>query len=375
MKKVGVVNFHFADNFGAVLQCYALQEILQNISKYRIEIIDYRPINIEKDYAILPNPFADKRINTITSLKILINNLRPTKLIKKIKKKSLFNSFRKQYLNLSDYKFNEITKSSIIENSYDYYITGSDQVWNPSILGKIDDIYFLTFNNNRAKKISYAASTGSAIIENEYLNSFISAIEDFQSISIREESSAEFLSKFTEKPINVTLDPTLLLKKEDWNRVSTNGKLAKKYILVYDLQLTETMKEIVNFISEKLNLNVVSYQGSSNYRKGNKSFQFEGPREFLNLYKNAEFVITSSFHGTVFSIIFEKKFITVPHTKVGDRMVDLLKKLGLNERIIYSSNQVTDQIINSEIDYTLPNQILENERKKSIIFLKSALDL
>lgn len=368
MKKIKIITFQNANNYGALLQAYALQSKLSE--KYNVEIIDYKNKIIEKPYKVI-------NINT--------ENL--TKLIKSFIKSIIFyfpnvnrykkmNKFRNQNMNLTDRKY--YTEEELKEKSIpaDVYITGSDQVWNSDITLGLQDSYTLNFGNKTINRISYAASLGNIDIDEQKENIYINKISRINHISVREERAKEILSRLIKKNIDVVLDPTMLLTKFDWIEKTKNLKKEKeKYILSYFVDPDKEFVKIVNKVAEKEKLKVIHFALRKNGVKHIlRSAYTDGPFEFINLIKNAEYIICTSFHATVFSIIFNKKFWVIPHRKTGSRVTNLLKKLDIAERAVDSLEEFEKLDYDKEIDYAKVNKILEIERKKSIEWLENAID-
>lgn len=370
MKKIGIITFHCADNFGAVLQVYSLQKTIE-LMGYNPEIIDFRPYRLTKNYSL----FVDFKksleemgfLRTTKKMLIRIKNFKEN-----YTRKNNFNHFRNKYLNLSSNTF--LTSSELIKRKplYDYYITGSDQVWNPRFFSDIGESYFLDFAVIDSIKIAYAASIANQI-EKDYIDVFRRNLERFDYISVREESAKKTIDKLTEKKVHVTLDPTLLTTEEEWRNISTFNFSTDKYILVYDLVKDPVLISIANRIANQTGYKIISYSSKKGYNNWHSSFSTLNPTEFLGLFDKAEFVITSSFHGTVFSVIFNKPFYTVPHPTRGSRMIDFLNELNLKERIIQNENDDID--FHTVINYESVNKKVSKLRKDSIEFLSNALEI
>lgn len=366
MKKVGIVTFHWADNFGAVLQNYALQKTIEKLD-IEVEDINYIPQQLVKGYGHELNLFElIKEYGIKIGMKSFLYRLYIYKNIENRRK--VFEKFRKEKLSISKKIYKD--EKSIYDNppNYDYYITGSDQVWGPDFYKKSSGIYFLNFINNKGKKIAYAASLAEKVPA-DLISDYKKYVNQFDSIAIREKSGKEFIKTITEKNVEVTLDPTLLLKMDEWSKIAKVPSITEKYILVYDLEYNENVIEIVNEISEKTGIKVINFSNVKKYKNVFGTFLYDGPEEFLGYFKNAEMIITNSFHGTVFSILFNKIFFTIPHTTRGSRMIDLLNELQLNERIIYKK----EEIVTSDIDYVKVEELLEKIREKSVNYLKESL--
>lgn len=356
--EIGILTFHDADNYGAVLQAYALQEVLKSLVE-NVEIINYKQPYILKDYKVL---MLEKK----NLLKSIISNI--YYLNTRISKKYKFYAFRKKYMLITKNKY--YSSSEIIGK--DVFVVGSDQIWNSEITN-FDTTFFLDFCSNKARKIAYAASLGKDKISKDDIKIFKENLNNFDSISVREKNSIDILRKYTNKEIFLCLDPTFLACNSIWNKFIYENKIHYDYLLVYRLTDNEEVLKIADIISKKLNLKVLYI--SNSIRKdsyGFKKIKRVGPNDFLTLFNNASFVVTDSYHGTIFSIIFKKDFITIPHKTRGSRMSSLLQLINLDDRIVTNSNVLND-CFNYKIDYSLTNEILDIERKKSFDFLKQSL--
>ncbi len=369
MKNIIIVTFNKARNFGAMLQEFALQEIIAK-KNYSVKVLNYVDKNIKSAYKIIK---IEK-----TNLKKFIKSFASSVifLLANIKRYKSFNNFEKNNIKLTqEYSENEIKK---IEGLADVYITGSDQVWNCNITNGLSDVYCLNFDSKNKKKISYAASIGNSKIENNFKEIYKEKISKLDEISVREETAQKELENLIiNRKITVVLDPTLLLTKEEWNQKTKNMKQEKeKYILAYDLvEENEDYRRIVETLSEKTGLKVIHFEKRNRFKcKILRSAYSDGPLEFVNLIKNAEYTVVTSFHGTVFSILLNKKTWIIPPKKTGSRVIDLLNKVGLNNRIIYSLDEFNHKNYDENIDYSSVNNILDVERKKSIEWLYNAIE-
>ena len=196
-------------------------------------------------------------------------------------------------------------------------------------------------------------------------------IKNINYISVREETAKELIANFTNKEISVTLDPTLLLSKNDWEKIAITPN-NKSYILLYNMGNMPLTNQIAKTIAKEKKLKILEiFSGNRSLKKlyRHATCPTAGPREFLGLFANASYIVTSSFHGTAFSLIFNKQFVTVAHPTAGSRMRDLLAKLDLSERIVTNINDIPYR----DIDYKKVNAKLDIERQKSIAFLENAL--
>lgn len=357
MKKIGVVTITDNNNYGNRLQCYAVQHfITKNLNMYVDSINNYNGNKLKKT--------IKKTIKTMMNYK---NQKQKNKRYKR------FKSFNK---NIKSSRFiiknGEVNRK--IQDEYDYFITGSDQVWNPTFAGQ--DFYYLNFSKKQPK-ISFSASIGTTKLTPEDKEKIKKSLKDFKAISVREQSAEETIKKLTSrKDIETLVDPTMLLSETEWNNVSKkpeqlNNIKEEKYILNYFLgELPEARKKEIEKIAKKNNCYII------NILDTNDPFYTCGPAEFLYLEKNAFLICTDSFHSSVFAILYNRPFIIFDRkdkaVNMNTRIDTLLSKFKLENRR-YNGKEITKENLNH--DYTEAYKILEKERKKSEKFLKKALDI
>ena len=321
--RIGIITFHRAINYGAVLQTYALQKYL-NISNYDAEVIDYRCEHMENFYKTFT--IKDKSVKQIIRGMLNFKNT--------YKKKREFYRFLDQNVRMSTEvydKFN-IDKANL---RYDKFITGSDQVFNFAC-SNFDKTYFLQFVKNCDNKLSYAASFGMKEIPDSYVKDYKSLLSTFSELSIRENAGQQIVKKLTGKDSELSVDPVFLLTAEEWEKLAKKPKL-KNYILIYKLNTSNLIFDFARKLSKltgrkivALNFDVVDQMKTPDI-KGVYSASVE---EFLGYIKYADYVVTNSFHGTAFSIIFHKEFYVEAlqkDFKPNDRVESLLCLTGLDE--------------------------------------------
>lgn len=364
-----VTTFNKAHNYGAMLQEYALLNLLKS-KNYNVNVLNYNDKEIAKCYKYygFGSGTLKQRIKTIVKYILFFD--------KNKKRYYHFEKFENKYISLTQ-KYDNV--SELQDINIDIMITGSDQVWNYQITNGLSDVYTLNFGNNNIKRISYAASIGVKEIPENLKESYKSKISKIDKISVREESAKKTLSSLLEnKDINVVLDPTLLLRKEAWNDLIANNHKTmpkEKYIFAYVVEKNNEYYNIVNYLSKLTGLKVIHFEQRNNkYSNVLESKYSSGPDEFVALVRNSEYVIATSFHATVFSIIFNKKFWVVPHKTTGSRVTDLLKKLDISNRAVNSLEEFEKLNFDEDIDYENVNKILEKEREKSINWLIDAIE-
>lgn len=352
MKKIGILTFHYANNYGAVLQCYALNKVLSGFSECEVEVINY-----------IPPQFCDAEYGASQWER------------KKIKeKKELLVDFLKKYCKVA-------TKEVVAHvegEQYDYYCVGSDQVWNTQ---KIFQEYFLPYIKDNAKKISYAASIGVSVTSNGLnRNTLEKYLPDFQHISVRELEHTELISEITGKECPCVLDPTLLLQSSEYELLINKEKLEEEeYVFFFWLKHDDNLMrgvELVNSLARKYNLKIIhSIMNAREHMfcNENRCMMFEGIENFLWYVKNAKFVVTNSYHVSIFSILFETPFYILLVELMRSRFDTLATKLGIGDRIIEC--YISIDKISSNIDFKLIKDKIETEKKKSIDYLMKAIDI
>lgn len=353
MKKIGILTFQYPENrnFGAILQSYAHLTLIKKFNK-NTKIINY-----------IPNDYKNMSLKIKTLIKL---------------ESKEFEKFSNKFLKISSFES--------LENegkNYDIFIVGSDQVWRTKWLQEKIKHYFFDFVDKDKKKIAYAASFGVDFWEgNKELTEEIKPlIKRFDAISVREESGIDICKNTFEIDNAVcVLDPTLMISKEDYQPILDDWRdkshLNKKYIahmlLDDDEKLRNESQNIANYL--KADINYIK----GNYKKilWKNYFAYNKVSQWLTYLKDAELVITDSFHCTVFSLIFHKKFVVVGNPKRGvARLETLLGKVGLRERFFTNIEDVMKSgILDKEIDYIEADKKLEVYRKYSMEFLKKALE-
>ncbi|MCF8380671.1 MAG: polysaccharide pyruvyl transferase family protein [Bacteroidales bacterium] len=360
--RVGLLTFHSAHNYGAVLQTYATQQTIRGLG-HNIDVIDYCP-----DYLIKQHVFLNlKHKPASLKFKLLIESL--FCFFWRYKRRKGFDNFIQSKLNLSSEKYGNHPFSSNV--NYDAYVMGSDQIWNIKLTKGFDDVYWGNFIARKsAIKISYAASMSNYRLEDNQKQKMLSFLKNFHSIGVREEELKHYLSSNFKIKATTVLDPTFLIEKSDWKKISKNPQIEKKYILVYSIQLNDDAMRIARSLAKSINAVVIELTASVDKKAIFNNHQTASPEEFLGLFENAEFIITSSFHGTAFAIIYNKPFFSIRQDSEKDyRQKTILEKLGLLERFISRDITPDFQIIN----YDETNKKLELLRNESKTFLKSNL--
>lgn len=365
--KIALITIHNVNNYGAVLQAYATKKILSDYGE--VTTIDY-------DNRHLAHHLDLVRFSvSIHGVKMLIHDM--LRLPSRIKAVNKFKSFVRSNMNLTK-KLNTNELMSGEANNFDVYVCGSDQIWNPEIVSpdkKIDPIFFLSFAPSGTKKISYASSMGHHDFTNDEKKEVEGLLQNFTTISTRESDGQKKLQDILPtRYIYHVLDPTLLLSKEEWLE-TLDIKLQEpkeKYILLYSVPKTELIKKAVEHFKKKLNMKVIAIdQMLFPLTKIDEHVKDAGPKEFIEFYANASFVITDSFHGACFAINFGKPFVSVSAGKKANRIVSLLSLLNINQRLVSNESEFNTIKIDIDVEQVL-NQ-LEDIRNESKIILENGI--
>lgn len=359
IKKVGILTFHRAINYGAVLQAYALSSILQE--KYDVNVIDYECKQISKN-SIIESSKLKKLIKYI---------IFPRMMTDKKKRINKFNEFVRDWLPLST-PYNE-SNIELTNGKYDMFVVGSDQVWNLRVTGN-DMNYFLKFTTDY-KKYSYAASFGGSprIFESKK-REIKEALSSFQALLVRENDAVKYINEAgISTEAKLTCDPVFLLSSEIWikkmNLKKTKSK--KGYVFVYIVAQDDHAITFAMNLAKEKNLDVVVnqlYKGKNSYIKGTISSMDAGPLDFLQLILNAECVVTTSFHAMAFSIIFNVDFyyeLSKDANNKNSRLVSLAEIFGLHSRQIDANNKKEQNI-----DWEYINNVTKkySDESKKLLF-------
>lgn len=353
--RIGIITYHSAINYGAALQTYALNKYINSLG-YNCETINYTCKKINQSYKLIN--FKQK------SLKSFVNSIIniPSNMVKKAK----FKRFVKENVNISRKKYNFKNIKQANEN-YNIFITGSDQVWNLELNN--DYNYFLNFVNKNNNKNSYAASFGNINVLKENKNKIKKILDNYKCVSVREKSTINDIKEHCNLQAKHVLDPTFLLTKEEWEKLIDKKDHKDKYILLYVLH-EESAYYIAEKLGKKTGLKVYIITESRRRRIEGKYIRNSGPKEFISLISNSEYVVTDSFHGTALSIIFKKNLKVVLKTKMkyfNERLTSIINTLNLEECIVNS--ETSDEKLIQNIDYSKTQPILDdciNNSKKIV---------
>lgn len=386
-KKVGIVSCYFKHNYGSMLQAIATQKILDDWK------IPNETINLE----ILDKEIAKGKRKYYTSQMANFSFLKAKFGMIKLKLYCKFaNGDLRKNIRMRDEKFEEFIKNFHLskpyetvndicrEGQYTDVLLGSDQLWLP--VNMVADYYTLNFVPDNVNKISFATSFGVSQIPEKYQEQYRTFLKRIEHLSVREDAGVKLVKELTGKEAKLVCDPTLLFDQKEWMSIQKEERLIKdKYIFCYFLGKTIEYRKFAERLKAKTGYQIVSLNHLDEYVKYSDQFADEspfdiGPSEFLNLVRNAEFVCTDSFHGTVFSLIFHKKFFVFRRypnkskVSTNSRLDSLLKIVNLSDRLLEGTENVDDWI-QREIDYENVDEKLDKFREESKSFLREALEI
>lgn len=369
---VKVITRHAPSNYGSLLQSIATIRAIEGMG-HECEIIDYqRPderglkgvLTQLKQKNCYGNPL--KRLAYI-ALRYPIEKYAQVK----------FDTMRKQYLKMTS---RCSTHDELKQLKADAFVTGSDQVWGPMMNGMYDSAYFLQFVQGETKRLAYAASFGKTKFEEQIVMEYKTMLADYDNIAVRENSAVELLNGWgLNNGIGQVLDPTLLLDRAEWKKllvkeIDTRKYAGKKYILIYQIHNDPKLSDYAKRLSahtgmELLRVNPMLHQ----IKRGGKFICCPDLSEFLALIDNASCIVTDSFHGTCFAINFNKQFIEIlPNNATGTRNLSILELTGLSDRILRFFDDFS--LIRKDIEYHKVNDILKNERNRSLDIMNKLLE-
>lgn len=353
---IGILTYYNPINYGAVFQAYAIQEITrEKFPGKKVGIIEYCPIAVRNDYKLVKTD----------SMKALIMSLFNYSANRKRCK--IFNDFIAN--NLNTISFDKVNEVSTL-------VLGSDQIWNPNISRGFDPVFFGKIGDNKKRQVcSYAASIGVSILNEKQQKEFSEELKNVDHISVREESAKKIIEKIDSNiKVSVDLDPTLLLSEQKWSDLAKEYHNDKPYIFVYSLsgypETYLTAQKVASYLGAEIIEVTIKNQKPFLHVK-HKLLKTVSPEDFLGMIKNSEAVVTDSFHGTVFSLIFHKPMYVIPNKTKGSRMVELLKSVNLESRIVKSENNKLDF---HKIDFEEVDKRLRTQKDNSLAHLINSIN-
>jgi hypothetical protein len=368
--KIGVVTTQYASNYGALLQTYALQKYLNEQLKQNSEVLAYYPAHFKDYWKILPKVYSVK-----TFVLCALRCLMPRRVFKQKKRYEQMLSFVQKSIPCSKpyYSKEEIEAEKC---PYDVLICGSDQIWNVSRHNKLQEVWFLDLSGNGWEKpirVAYAPSVASEIPES-LKPEVADKLSSFSAVSVRESSDIKQIESLYNKRVYHVCDPVLLSSEAQWRNMAIKPKISGQYILCYFLNPSKEDRNVVEEVKKKTELPVVLIDiNDINKIPTDVDVLDASPEEFVGWFDNASYVITNSFHGTAFSVLFKKNFLVLKKNKANSRMDSLLNRIGLSSRMVSLAQvkQMTRKEL--ETDYSESEPALKLYIEESKKFLKDAL--
>ena len=350
-------------NYGSVMQAYALQKKLIELGATPAIILQDRNNTLIKKTKKFFK-FLKPRKHYSLIMRFKTENLQRWKYKKKIEKlKGFINNNINTICTKNATEFVKTLKSD------DLLLAGSDQIWS-MINGQLSDWY--TFNwqgiPKNMIKVSYAASVGLSKLSDVQINEYVKKLSGFTYISFREEQTRDCLSELLQCPVRCDIDPTLLYDESFWNTITAQRINKKPYVFVYMLRPDRKLIDMAREIAKRKNYEVIYTGLLPDKFRGVKTVYDAGISDFLSYIKYADYIITNSFHGTVFSIIYKRQFVNVEIASTSSRAKNLLKIAHIEDRMICSIKELN--ILDEKIDYTIVDTLINNKRKESIEYLK-----
>lgn len=360
-KKVGIITFHFVNNFGGALQAYALRRTVDEHCNAEAEIIDYRNLFIRFTDRIRLLPIS-------TNPKEIISGFRTMK--QRISRRNKFGNFTK--------KNNKMTRKYLDHRQLnrnpprdDKFICGSDQIWNPFLTFGVSPTYYLQFEKDPKNKIAYAPSFGTDGVANRFKKKVANALNGIGYLSVREKSGKELIKALTGRDAERLIDPTFLLTKQEWGSIGVNPlKHKEPYILLYIMQRDEEVFRFAEKLKAKMGIRLIEISRYG-YNPGfvDETLVSVGPDEFLGLFRDAAYICTNSYHGLIFSIIFEKEFCLIPCKRFTARINNILELLQIENR----SESDDLKSLYARYDKDFVRQVVEKERERSLAYLRESI--
>lgn len=351
--KIGILTFHRAYNYGAVLQAYALKNVINGLGA-EADIVDYVCPQVDLDH----HPkYTVKKFGLPKAV---------IKFYGRFAKSFAFEKFKKN--KLCDGK--EYTQDTIKEalKEYDLFIAGSDQIWS-NVFSGFDKTFLLDFIDDKTKKYSYAASFGFSEFPEGTKDVYSRYLSEFMNISVREQSAVEMLKKECGLDASVNLDPTLILGTDKWRKFAKKPNINKKYILIYTIQPPVNLIKYAKILAEKTGYELIYLSNSYKEYREIRHERLVSPEEFVGWFENAEYVLTNSFHGTAFSLIFNKNIVAEIKTQksLNTRSRDILRICGLDNRILDGDYKKFEL---SDINWNDVNSKINEHKEKSVSYLR-----
>lgn len=373
--KAAIITLHTVSNYGSCLQTYATQSLFEKCG-LDVEIIDYYRADNLPEYAI-EKAFNGRRLQKYKSLWekapwIKTAAAVPMSFIVN-KQRKPFEDFRKQYLHLSSRMYRSSKELEAEPPQADIYCTGSDQVWNSVWNQGFEEPFYLTFAPKGKKRIAFSASIGREEIDEWEKPLMREALSKYSAISMREKSGVRILKELGFPETELVLDPTLMLNKEDWSKISTMPKKVRRpYLLVYQLNKSDRFVKYVEAVARQYGLHIVKISYGIYDTMVNATTLFSpNVTDFIGLFLNASYVITDSFHATAYALNFSIPFSVIAPERFSTRITSILSLTGTEDRLLKDYSDI--EMFDRRIDFNYSTAQISRMRNSSQAFLERAL--
>ena len=367
--KLGLLTFHTAANYGAALQAYAFEKFLTD-KGFDCEYINYVNASRAHEYSMSWHIYDCLKRGKLTSAAAYLAGS-PFMTLRKMR----FDRFYKRYLRQTEKMYRNSKEAEVLNGRYDYFIVGSDQVWNPICNGD-DAAFLLDFVKDGKKRISYSPSFGMTEVDEAHKKVFKDNLEQFAHIGVREAMGQQIVKELTGRETTLCLDPVLLLTKEQWNNIMPKKEHKERFIFSYTNRDSQTR----DFFKTGYKLDGRKHYVLSRYTKPGDFINSQvrvkycmSPQEFLWVVNNTDMVVSASFHCIAMSIILNRQFVAITTGDEGkdERLLNLLRTLGLQDRVLREGMTVED--VNAPIDYKVVNERIEQMKKLSVDYILGVL--
>jgi hypothetical protein len=367
--RIKTITCHDVYNHGASLQAYALMKYLER-QGHAVEIIDYKPDYLSTQYNLWWIPPHRRSRTPVVRLLYLVRKL-PWRLLT-MRDKRGFDAFKREYLHTTGRRYTTCAELKQDPPDADAYIAGSDHIWNTLFPIGRDPAFYLDFVPSGKKRIAYAASFSIPAVQPEYREMIKTWIEALDSISVREAQGLRILESLGIHRGRRVLDPVFLLDRGEWQGMA-EGDFGEKYVLVYDFEKNPAIERFVKEVAARNRLKIYAVNHHRRTPYASRDFYRCGPTTFLGLVRQAEVVVSNSFHATVFALLFERPFYVFERVKydLNSRMRDLLSLCGLDRRLIRGEAHVDPGDLH--LEYDAVRRSMEGWVKESKQYLDEAL--
>ena len=367
MKKIGIISYNIYGNFtnyGSALQSWALSKVLEK-NNSEPGLIDYCPsVHLDKDILNPLEKMWDQDEDSIRNTKLSLSAIKENYY--------KFESFFTNQFNRTKTKYNFKNFDEIKKENLDGFICGSDTIFCIDESKGFDDGFFANYPIMQKKSIAYAASFGDTNLSNDDYLELNEKLKNFRAIGLRENKMIEYISSNVNVPVHKTIDPTLLLEPSEYDIITSDRLIKDKYLLLYSRRYNSIMEKYAENIAKKNGWKVVEISlRATNSDKGHIMMYNAGVEEFLSLVKNAEYVVTNSFHGLMFSVQFKKDFVIFSRQTGDSKINEALELFDLSSHLFTEYKDELPHII----DYDRVHNRIRTSRNDSLAFLQKELDL